>query len=334
MQFLLRPDTILKAIPYVLGTATWDQHGDNPSPYALWHIGANGSYIPTHIWKLYAFFKDVEGEHVYCNTSNVNVQAPAVHPQKNPTDNKQTVILLHNLYYANTSVAVIMSDAVMMVNETRLFWDSNGNTPQLTTGSFADHVKLRNHVITVTLAPGELRLIQVTPIEESSGSQSDVVVEHTLYCNETVTPISGGMQPFMVGTSVSTFTANAFNAVSTRQGSIRYGTLKLSVSIRDDNATLNEMQVLVNGNVVAVDPVQQLISKKFVEQSTNTFFGTLRIPIAPQYFNVNANLTEVPSVVQSVAVRFPRAGGYISSILILVGTTTGESLGNEYGQVS
>eukprot|EP00041_Stephanoeca_diplocostata_P031322 m.973483 g.973483 ORF g.973483 m.973483 type:complete len:657 (+) comp23935_c2_seq16:133-2103(+) len=316
MQFLLRPDTIMKAVPYVLGSASWDQHGVNPSPYALWHIDGNGSYVRTHLWKLYAFFKDVDGDYVYCNTSNVNVQAVVVRLGSNYSKSAERLIVLHNLYHLNVSVTVFLSDAVRVVSETRLFWDVEDKIPQLVTRTSTEQETTRERItIPVTLTPGEMRSMRVVSI--SNRTQLPTVVEHTLYCIETIVPISGALQSFRVGSCVANSTNNL--QLRSHQDRIHHGTLKLSVSVRDDASTLNAIQVLVNGNNISVDPSRQLTSKRFVEQSTNTFFGTLRIPIAPQYFDFNATGCGAG---QTIEVQFPRAGGYISSILMLVGITS------------
>merc|ERR550537_1060956 len=65
MQFISRPDTILKAIPFIITTAGWIK---NPKPgytypFQLWDR-ASGSLKATYTHLVYALFQGVTGDYL------------------------------------------------------------------------------------------------------------------------------------------------------------------------------------------------------------------------------------------------------------------------------
>ena len=163
MAFLDRPDRILKALPFIVGKATWDAAGraNNAShsyPFVLWRAvvppgadPANQSaavYVKTHLHKWYAAFADLGGERFVVRSDDAMVQAQGFR-SSSPASTATTTsvvwtLVINNLAFqqdGNKTVGlswpalpggVDHSTAPVQVLDTkRLYWDAMAGAPAL-----------------------------------------------------------------------------------------------------------------------------------------------------------------------------------------------------------
>lgn len=98
MQYMERPDRVLKAVPFIVGKATWDNDTKaDPSlsyPWALWRWNRTISdWQPTHLHKHYQLWAGVNGSARLAQSSSANV---LVHAWEDDSSGRWWVAL-HNL---------------------------------------------------------------------------------------------------------------------------------------------------------------------------------------------------------------------------------------------
>eukprot|EP00041_Stephanoeca_diplocostata_P022724 m.544628 g.544628 ORF g.544628 m.544628 type:complete len:670 (-) comp22139_c0_seq3:370-2379(-) len=333
MQLLHRPDTVLKAVPFISGKATWST-GPYPYPYTLWHKAANGQYVLGHLWKLYALWGALEGDYMLCSTSNANVPVVTI---RRSSDGAM-LLLMHNLLHTPTSATVaLLSEmasggacgagrSVKIANETRLYLNATTLTPELTVQSSPEAHCTTDACTTLALSllPGEFRLlvlVEQQPQPQRKSPADAIVLQQTLYCNETVVPITGARQQLVLDGLL----APPSDALPPH---VVYATLKLSFAAVSVDTMLEGLAVEFNGHVLPVVVATQLAGKKYIESKTGEFFGTLRIPIPVSLVHTQGkdpseqSTNRFNSPTQLVTVQFPQSQGFISSVVLLVGTQT------------
>jgi len=80
MSFMDKPNTIEKAVPYVLGKEeafyadTRNNPKGNPHPWAILRKNEENKYVYTDVVKFYDFWSDVKGDRVYISSNNPDIQ--------------------------------------------------------------------------------------------------------------------------------------------------------------------------------------------------------------------------------------------------------------------
>lgn len=196
MEFLNRPDRILKALPFIVGKATWNTAGreNNAShsyPWVMWRsvtpaiIGdeqiekeSDSVYIQTHLHKWYAALQNVDGDRFVARSDTANVQ---VHGFRSSNGSYTEVsLVLNNLaFQAGSNMTVLLDwpksilQGLTLIETRRLYWDETTAIPQLDilTGGDAAPAKLE-------LRPAELVVMQ---LQLSTDIPKTITNEFTIY---------------------------------------------------------------------------------------------------------------------------------------------------------
>ncbi len=91
VQFLKRPENLEKVIPFMLVKGLWGKQNGHPYPWVLEHEDGNGGWKPTDLYRYYEFWSDLEGDYVYSNSSEIDVQSVVF------VRNNRMQIVLNNL---------------------------------------------------------------------------------------------------------------------------------------------------------------------------------------------------------------------------------------------
>ncbi|BAX78462.1 hypothetical protein [Labilibaculum antarcticum] len=135
MQFMDRPDQILKVVSFITGKAEWFKTpGNDPYPWVILRK-VNGKYEWTHLIKLYEFWKDVKGNYTDIQSSDPDVLTHAF------VDNNKAYIVLSNLELHESKVDLNFKNLpnVKSLKIRRLFL-ANGK-PNLETESISTDTK-------------------------------------------------------------------------------------------------------------------------------------------------------------------------------------------------
>jgi hypothetical protein len=107
MQYMSRPARVLKAVPFIVGKATWDNDTKaDPTlsyPWVLWRWNKTISdWQPSHLHKHYQLWTGVQGDSRLAQSSNASVLAHAWEDAAN----NQWFVALHNLGASADSVSL------------------------------------------------------------------------------------------------------------------------------------------------------------------------------------------------------------------------------------
>lgn len=90
VQFMMRPDNILKCIPFITGKTKWNK-GPNPYPWVISKRTEDGKWEWTHLIKYFEFWKDLSGKYIDITSSNPDVLSLAF------LNGKTIFVVLNNL---------------------------------------------------------------------------------------------------------------------------------------------------------------------------------------------------------------------------------------------
>ncbi|WNJ20428.1 T9SS type A sorting domain-containing protein [Pontibacter sp. G13] len=278
MSFMERAGNMSVAIPFSVGKT--NPFNDKFSRASLWVEQPDGSYLLTQRRFYYEIWKDVAGDRVEVQSSNIDVQTQAF------VSGEKLYLVLNNLNDSTQTVNLnlLTSSGLQEVHTKRLkiFVDQ---IPQLTEST--DSIAPSN----LTINYGETVVLTYTydsPIEFDRSIQGQ-----KYYANLTLKPISANTNVAFTIEDVETDTAGyAF----LRVGVGRAHGLSLNPTV-----TINGQSVSYTGDII-----------KGYDQNTRTaFFGILEIPVDLGVLQTGAN---------AVNIQFPDGGGHISSVSLQVRT--------------
>ncbi|WP_096084860.1 Ig-like domain-containing protein [Agaribacterium haliotis] len=283
MQFMARPDQMLKTIPFMVTKGEWGREDGNPYPWRLLRQafeaeGESGEqWVYTDMVKFYELWSDVNGTRVDSRSTNANVMIDTY------VDGNKAYVILSNLSPTAESVALNFfgSESVAVESVRTKHLHLVGSAPELT-------------VETLAVAPESFVLDgEATAILEYSFDApiaiSEQVSQAKYYAASYYQPIVAGV-------------ASNFDISGVQVSEFGEAVLRVSVG-RDQGASLKP-SVLVNGTAVDV-PDALFGSDQSVRER---FFGTIEIPVPMSLLKAS----------NSVSVSFADDGGRISSVTLEV----------------
>ncbi|WNJ20430.1 T9SS type A sorting domain-containing protein [Pontibacter sp. G13] len=277
MSFMERAGNMMISIPFSVGKS--NPYNDKFSRAALWIEQTNGSYALTERRYFFEMWKDVQGDRVSINSSNIDVQTQAF------VNGNKLYVVLNNLNDATQTVSLNMVDqtGLQTVQTKRLKVFTNA-VPQFTTSSSSSAPS------SLSIAYGETVVLTYT--FGSNVSFTNDINSQKYYATSTLKPITAN-------TDV-TFT---INGVSKGSGS---GTATLRVGVGRNLGANLAPTVKVNGQTVTYSGD---VIRGYDQSNRSRFFGILEIPVDMSLLNSGTN---------TVKVQFPDGGGHVSSVILQV----------------
>ncbi|GFE79235.1 hypothetical protein GCM10011487_12350 [Steroidobacter agaridevorans] len=278
MQFLERPDQVVRSMPFTPIKATWgDWDANRPYPYKMMNRKLDtcnadrtqcqwewSSYI-----KWYELWKGVTGTRIDTAASDRDIQVDAY------VNGRTVYLILNSLQHQDTQLQLSLFGAqgnpVTSVQQRHLFLDRSLGTdgrPRL------DQRSLTTVPGTVTVAADATMILAITyrdPVAINATSKE------RRYYSEPLTPSS----PHRVTTSYTPLTARVNNVAVPAVGEAQIrltGNFIYQDIIRQDG----RVAVKLNGHSIAVNP-----DWRGEDPGRNTFFATLEIPVPLQYLRTN-----------------------------------------------
>jgi len=281
MSFIDKPNSIEKAVPYILGkeenfySDSKNNPKGNPHPWSILRKNAENKYVYTDLIKFYDFWSDVEGDRVYMSSDNPDIQVNSFFKKgkwfiicNNLADKTQTL----NFSFTNNDIVRISNYTLR-----RLYADEEGILE-------LSEANTDLHIDQLDIDPHEIFMMICDVPEKVQFATS--IVEYNNYSEQLLEPI--------VAEKPHKFT---FEKVVTGKGKAnirlsfgRSRALDLKPAVR-----LNGEYVLTPTNWAGYD-----------QKNKDTFFGTLVIPVPMSYLKEENEVT----------VTFPDSGGKISSVVI------------------
>ena len=303
MEFLRRPDRILKALPFITGKATWNaaSRANNAShsyPFLLWRTltpsGADPNnssqwlFVQTYLHLWFNMMQDLDGDRVAVVSDSADVQAHAFY------DGSRLQIVLNHLTFAEGTNRTIQlkwpSDFRPQASKTselkRMFWSIEDGNPLMTTQA------LVQPPTQVHLGPSELVVLTV-PL--TSGEPTHQIDERTYYSEILIQPMAAtrswaspytfsmvgykgrGAEAYPAGTHGVTV---GVRMVSMR---VRVGFGGSGSSTEDAIAafyhTAAALSIEVDGVPCVVDYVRQIAGRLHVDSKDFTYFTSIEVPI-------------------------------------------------------
>ncbi|WNJ20429.1 T9SS type A sorting domain-containing protein [Pontibacter sp. G13] len=281
MSFMDRAENLLVAIPFSVGKT--NPFDDKFSRASLWVEQADGSYLLTQRRFFYEIWKDVQGERVYINSSNIDVQSQAF------VDGNKLYVVLNNLNDATQTVNMnLLDQAGLQSVQTKRLKIFTNQVPQLTTSSSSSAPS------SVSVAYGETVVLTYT--FGSNVNFTNDITSKKFYATSTLKPITAN-------TDV-TFTINGVNKGSgSGEGKLRIGVGRALTLNRQPIVKINGQTVSYSGDII----------KGYDQSTREQFFGILEIPVDLSLVNAGTN---------TVKVQFPDGGGHVSSVILQVSAYT------------
>lgn len=176
VQFMSRPDNLLKCIPFISGKASW-RKDPNPYPWVISKKDENGNWEWTHLTKYFEFWSRLKGNYSKINSSEIDILPLAF------ADGKKAYVVLNNLEEkktVNLDVAVLKNNAVKNINVSRLA-QKNG-VPVLT----EEKLKNGNNVI-LDIDYGETCIIEFE--YKNKIRQNSIVKNSKFYASSYLKPV-------------------------------------------------------------------------------------------------------------------------------------------------
>ncbi len=281
MSFLDKPNTIEKAIPYVLGKEeefylnTRKNPKSNPHPMAILRKERRGEYVYTDLVKFYDFWSDVDGDRVYISSNNPDIQVNSFYNKGKwyvICNNLSSKVQTLNFGFTNNDILRISNYTLR-----RLFADEEGIL-DLTEASTDLHIDQ------LDIDPNEIFMLICDVPDENPFATS--IVEYSNYSKDYLKPIEANKPVSFKFSKVVTGKGKANLRVSFGRpiGSDMKPTIKL-----------NGEYVLTPSNWAGYD-----------QSNKSTFFGTFVVPIPMSYLKEQNEVT----------VSFVDNGGKLSSVVI------------------
>ena len=292
MQFMERPDQILKAITFTPVKAEWGRNSDN-IPYH-WRLmrranegdddlsdDREGPWVWTDQIKFFELWSDVRGTRVDCRSSHLDVQSLAY------ADGKNLYIILNNLATSDQQVRLLAQvqsqNQLMRVESKKLYLDPTTNAPKLI------HQLTDVAADVVTLEPEATVILRY---------DFDKPISMPHKASETKCFADTYLQPITAGKPIT------FRIQDVPLAEHGETTLRLGVG-RDHGFSPFPQAIQINGHPV---PVNESLRGDDKQSDRQRFFGLLEVPVP------NLLLDED----NTVTVTFPDTNGHISSVALRV----------------
>lgn len=280
MNFIERQDNIATTIPFSVGKS--DPFVNQFSRAALFIKDSNGSYALTERKYFYEMWKDVKGDRVLINSTNLDVQTQAF------VDGTQLYVVLNNLNDATQTVDLNLLDQQGLQNvdikRLKVFSDKVPELVQTTENA----------------APANINL-----------EYGETVVLTYTFANDVVFTNDIRSKKFYAHTYLTPIVANtelSFTFDNVDVGTNGLATLRLGIG-RDQGSALIPT-IKINGQAISI---YQDIIRGYNQQNRTRFFGLLEIPVDVGMLNAGTN---------TVSVSFSDNGGHVSSAILQVQKAT------------
>lgn len=280
MQFIDKPDRMLKTIPFIEAKANWFYSSQNPNqypyPWVTLRKKSDGSYAWTHLKKFYELWKSVEGKRVQASADDPDIITHAF------VDGKKAYIAMHNLEFGNKTVNLNFLNnsgaTITDVTLRRLYRNTNG-VPQLDNISqeLPDNLVLKAEETVVMICNLENPITFENTLEESTYYSDNVL--HAITANTNISYSFTGVQTGL-------------------------GFASLRMGIGRDHTKSKKPAVKVNGTTVNVPSDWA----GYDQANRNQFFGVIEIPVP-------MNIIEASN---TVTLTFPDNGGKVASLILNV----------------
>ena len=257
-NFIERGDNLAMSIPFTVGQQA--QH-TKYSKSGLWVKQPDGTYEYSQRIYFFEIWKDVKGDRVRINTSNIDVQSQAF------VDGKQLFVVLNNL---NDETQQVKLD---LINSSKL---SNVGIKRL---KMTEETLPELIETSADVAPRELSIEYGETIVLTYNFKSAIKFDNAIRSQKYYA--TDYMQPITANRAMG-FT---FNHVKSGQGE---ATLRLSLG-RDHDMSLSP-KVLINDREVTFS--SDVISG-YDQKNRKRFFGTLEIPVPIEYIKAGDNKVSV-----------------------------------------
>lgn len=281
MSFIDKPNSIVKAVPYLLGkeekfyTDVKNNPKGNPHPWAVLRKNKTGTYVYTDLVKFYEFWEGVAGERVYISSNNPDIQVHSFY------NKGKWYIVCNNLSSLTQTLnfSFTNNDIVKITNYTlrRLYANQEG-VLELT------EANTDLHIDQLDIDPNETFMMICDVPEEAKFATS--IVEYNNYSKQLLQPIKANKPVKFTFENVVTGKGKANIRLSF--GRSRAADLKPIVK-------LNGEYVLTPSNWAGYN-----------QNNKDFFFGTLVIPIPMSYLKEQ----------NEVSIAFADDGGKVSSVII------------------
>ncbi|MEM9931218.1 MAG: beta-agarase, partial [Bacteroidota bacterium] len=288
MQFMERPDVIQKTVPFALAKADFFYEERGPGLVYPWRMlrranepaAYSGDWMFTEVVKFYELWADVKGVRVETQASDPDILVDAYVDEPS----NKAYLILHNLDEVNRTIDLnafgIAGTSVSEVTTKYLFLDQGNNTPRLTE-------------TTRTTLPGAVNIaVEGTMILEITFANpialEETATEEKIYATTYKQPIAAN--------STINFTIPGLTVADNGAAVLRLG-------VGRPKALSRVPTVLINGTAISVGEDY----RGDVQQDRNVFFGMLEIPVPNDLLVAGDN---------TVAVTFPDAGGFVSSVAL------------------
>ena len=338
MSFLDRPDRILKALPFLVDKATWDQAGmtDNATfsyPWALWRFAtpsgaAAGQWLPTYLHLHFAAWRDVQGERIAAASDDANVQIQAFRTAvvagtaTRPPSANWTVAANNADHTTPARVALswaALPDGAFVeaVTVRRLRWDAGAGAPTLTDTTTVGAAAAAALPASLELDPSELAIVAVrvgAPSAAALAPAATMVDTRTLHSSRLLAPLVGS-QPAAAAAAYAyrgaLLAGGGGGAASARRVRVSLGGPAAS---RD--AALASLHVVVNGAACAVDPNRQVGGQAHTNANDGSFLTSIEVAV-PAAASSSSSSSSSSSGDVVVEVWADAAGGIVVSTVAL-----------------
>ncbi|GAB5379498.1 MAG: hypothetical protein Alis3KO_28940 [Aliiglaciecola sp.] len=292
MSFLQRPDQILSTIPFVPIKAEW---GRTDVPYN-WRLmrqqkEADGEvgedYVYTDIVKFYQFWKDVEGDRVVSQASDLDIQTVAY-------KTASTLYLVINnadilSHTARIEVQGLNQNNIANIELRRLYNDQQG-TPHL---DLAPMSEIPDN-IEMPARSSMLVVIEMNQVHEAS-----VTLDEKHYYSPTMTQSISANQQILI----------PFNGISTSENG--WAVLRLGIAREHDRSL--QPNVSLNGQILDVPSDYRGYDQLHNGRGRDNFYGVIEIPVPITSLGEDCLFS----------LSFPDAGGIMASATLAVFAANG-----------
>eukprot|EP01050_Picozoa_sp_SAG11_P016527 SAG11_NODE_2264_length_3606_cov_1.320217_1_plen_1087_part_00 len=302
MHFLDRPDRILKALPFIVGKATWNaaskaNNGSHSYPWLLWRTvtptGADPEsttvFLETHLHKWFELFADLDGERFLAHSDDATVQVQAFR-----SANRWQVVL-NNLAFSEdsgTTVQLHWDDEllgdelhvvpVVSAQVQRLHWNETAGSPLL------DDQTLPSMVLPtqLELRPAEALILTVetaVPLTNNDHQSRTVrtVDETTFYSERILHPLpstKASAEPYLFTETIVNSSSQAVTFMRVRVG---FGGTASSLedSEKAYHVAAAAMNVEVDGVACTVDYSKQVAGPLHINKKDFTYLTAIDVDV-------------------------------------------------------
>tara|TARA_R110002049_G_scaffold307668_2_gene508837 strand:+ start:445 stop:3009 length:2565 start_codon:yes stop_codon:yes gene_type:complete len=290
MSMMERPNTIAKALPFLIVKAQWGSTPDgNPYNNRLMRqenepttfvpgYGYTGNWVYSDMVKFYQLWSNVKGTRVDTTSDDLDIQVDAY------VDGDKAYIILNNLEFASKDIDLTFIDTqfgtINSINKKHLYLDNV--TPILSDESIPANTS------TVTLGAEATMILEVT--FDNAVTINDSNTETKYYATDYLKPI--------VANQVETFQINAVSKNTYGEAVLRLGVGRPHGKlIYPTSITVNNTSIAIPNDWRGYDQAQR-----------ERFFGVLEIPVPFNLVQTN----------NTIEVTYPDAGGHISSVTMQI----------------